>query len=107
MAGKNNNNRQRDPGNQRASTDIPKFDLAEQIMAQQRKVAATRRKSPSVAASGQSKTAETASPQQQVEPISHTIEQPGDVSFEQGQIIAEIVARDIKRLVQGESRNSS
>jgi hypothetical protein len=113
MAGENNNNRQRNPGRpnsefriQQPSTDIPKFDLAEEIMAEERKITATRRRSPGVGASGQSKTAEPVS-RQQVEPISDAIEQPGDVPFEQEQIIAEIVARDIKRLLQGESRNRS
>jgi hypothetical protein len=131
MAGENNNNRQRNPGKpnsefgiQQPSTDIPKFDLADEIMAEQRKITATRRKSPSAAASWHglparedtaklalSKVEGMAVPRsasgQQVEPISDAIEQPGDVPFDQEQIIAEIVARDIKRLLQGESRNRS
>jgi hypothetical protein len=123
MAGENNNNRQRNPGRpnsefgiQQPSTDIPKFDLAEEIMAEQRKITATRRKSPSAAASwhglpAREDTAKMAVPRsasgQQIEPISDAIEQPGDVPFDQEQIIAEIVARDIKRLLQGESRNRS
>ena len=77
------------PGNnpQNISTEpknkIPKFDLAEEIMAQQRKVTALRRKSPAVISSM---------------PIGHTVKQSIETPLAQEQIIAEIVARDIERL---------
>ena len=69
---------------------IPKFDLAEQIMAEQRKIAAIRRKGPG-------KKAETTKQQHKVESITHTVNPPPMLS-EQEQIIAEIVARDIEKL---------
>jgi len=105
MAGRKKDQRPK-AGTQRPSSDIPKFDLADEIMAQQRKITGKKRKSPGAAASGRPKTAEPVS-RQQVEPTSHTIEQPGDVPFDQEQIIADIVARDIERMLQGEGRNRS
>ena len=69
---------------------IPKFDLAEQIMAEQRKIAAIRRKGPG-------KKAEFTKQQHKVESITHTVK-PTPMLSEQEQIIAEIVARDIEKL---------
>lgn len=80
-------------------TEIPRFDLAEKIMAEQRKISAIRRKAP-----GQKAEAERS--QLQAEPVGYTIEQPTPEQLEQNQIIAEIVARDIKRLCQGGTSNS-
>ena len=79
-------------------TEIPKFDLAEQIMAEQRKVAATRRKGPGRKAN----TAEAGSPKPQVKgpksgfclPASGLSVAPREAEH----IIAEIVARDIRQL---------
>jgi len=105
MAGKKKNQRPKAAA-QRPSSDIPKFDLADEIMAQQRKITGKKRKRRSAAVSGRSKNAEPVS-RQQVEPTGHTIEQPGDVPFDQEQIIADIVARDIERMLQGEGRNRS
>jgi len=73
-------------------TEIPRFDLAEEIMAEQRKMTATRRKSPD-------KKTEIKEPQ--VRSASYIIERPTPESPEQ-QIIAEIVARDIERLCRGD-----
>jgi hypothetical protein len=73
-------------------TEIPKFDLAEQILAEQRKVAAVRRKGPG-------KRAKSPTPQGS-KPVARTVEPP-PMSSEQEQIIAEIVARDIEELVKG------
>jgi len=72
------------------SSDIPKFDLAEQIMAEQRKIAAIRRKGPG-------KKNKAPQQKQKVEPIAYNIKQQPILS-EQEQIIAEIVARDIEKL---------
>jgi hypothetical protein len=105
MAGKKKNQRPKAAA-QRPSSDIPKFDLADEIMAQQRKITGTKRKRRSAAVSRRSKNAEPVR-RQQVEPTGHTIEQQGDVPFDQEQIIADIVARDIKRMLQGEGRNRS
>ncbi|MCJ7777407.1 MAG: hypothetical protein MUP16_03745 [Sedimentisphaerales bacterium] len=56
---------------------IPRFDLAEQILAEQRKVSSIKRKAPD-----------------------RKVEPPQPVRSMQEQIIADIVAKDIKRLIQ-------
>ena len=68
---------------------IPKFDLAEEILAEQRKISAVKRKAPG-------RKIEAISRQQDAE--SAGIEQPPHVLSEQEQIVAEIVARDIQAL---------
>ncbi|UCE50498.1 MAG: hypothetical protein JSW47_10115 [Phycisphaerales bacterium] len=69
---------------------IPKFDLAEQIMAEQRKNVSVMRKGPA---------SKIQDPMQsnKVEPISHAIRLQ-DVPLRPEHVIAEIVARDIERL---------
>jgi hypothetical protein len=76
--------------NQQGKPEIPKFDLAEQILAQHRKVTATRRKAP------EQKT-EFQVPEQKSRLETHIGSIP-IISFEQEQVILEIVARDIQRL---------
>jgi hypothetical protein len=76
----------------RRETEIPQFDLAEEIMAEQRKLTAIRRKSPGKKTN--------------VEPVSYTPQQPMPVpenpfDSAQGGLISEIVARDIRRLCGG------
>ena len=71
--------------------EIPKFDLAENIMAQQRKITAIRRKSP-----GGKSAVQAAEPQNKT--TSRTGEMQTPLLSEQQQIIAEIVAKDIERL---------
>jgi len=69
---------------------VPKFDLAEQIMAEQRKNASVRRKGPA-------RKVQPATQRPEFDPVSHVMmSQP--VSFGQEQVIADIVARDIERL---------
>ena len=69
---------------------VPKFDLAEQIMAEQRKNASVRRKGPA-------RKVQPAKQRPEFDPVSHVMmSQP--VSFGQEQVIADIVARDIERL---------
>ncbi len=75
---------------QRGKGEIPRFDLAEDIMAEQRKISAIRRKGPG-------KTIET----QKAERAGYIIGQPIPAQSYQQQIIAEIVARDIERLCGG------
>jgi len=74
--------------------EIPKFDLAEDIMAEQRKITAIRRKAPG----GKTKI-------QKAENNHKTVSQTGEFqtpfSSEQQQIIAEIVEGDIERLYRG------
>jgi hypothetical protein len=75
-------------------TGIPKFDLAEEIMAEQRKVAATRRKGPGRKANAvKREIPEPAAPVPFPEPVR--------LSSEAEQVIAEIVARDIRQLCGG------
>ena len=79
--------------------EIPKFDLAEEIMAEHRKVTAVKRKSPG----------QKTEPQVQKsagETVRHTI-LPGQISSRQMQIISEIVARDIEKLCKSISRSQT
>jgi len=71
------------------ASEIPQFDLAEEIMAEQRKVAATRRKGPA-------KKVEAAK-QEKPEPIAPIVEM-FHIPSEEEKVIAEIVARDIQQL---------
>ena len=75
-------------------SQIPKFDLAEDIMAEQRKITSIKRKAPG-------KKVEAQSQEPEVELIGYTIEQPTPALSGQEQIVAEIVARDIERLCKG------
>ena len=70
--------------------EIPRFDLAEEIMAEQRKITAIKRKSP------EKKMEAEARPT--VESFRYALEPQGVTTSGQKDIIAEIVARDIKRL---------
>ena len=78
--------------------EIPKFDLAEQIMAEQRKFTAIRRKAPCQ---------KTKSPdrQPQIKSTGYAIKPPQQVLLEKDLIIAEIVARDIEKLYGSVSLN--
>ncbi len=73
-------------------TEIPRFDLAEEIMAEQRKIAATRRRAPDKKIEAE---------ELKVEPTGYTVAQLMPEPPEQ-QIIAEIVTRDIERLHRGD-----
>lgn len=81
-----------DVTNQHNEHEIPKFNLAEEIMAEQRRITAIRRKAPS-------KKIEVVKPQS-------TISSSGLSQLQrpliQEQIIAEIVARDIEKLCRGD-----
>jgi hypothetical protein len=71
-------------------TEIPKFDLAEQILAEQRKLSSVKRKGPG-------EKTKVRSPKR-VEPSISPIEEPL-IGPDQERIIAEIVARDIENLI--------
>ena len=71
---------------------IPKFDLAEQIMSEQRKNASVRRKRKAPARKAQPPQRQT-----KLEPIVHTMTSQPE-SLGQEQIVADIVAKDIERL---------
>jgi len=77
------------------NSEIPKFDLAQQIMAEQRKVTSIKRKGPGK----QEKPPKKLHP---AESIAHNF-QPYPILSGQGQIIADIVARDIKKLRKGKA----
>lgn len=79
---------------------IPKFDLAEEIMAEQRKSTARRRRRPTVSAREALSRIEAISRQPQAKPVSSAIGPPSPIVSEQEQIIAEIVARDIEKFRQ-------
>ncbi len=100
--------------------EIPKFDLAEQILAEQRKITAIRRKAPGkkpqrlpslapAVARVQSqdeaagKKPKTPDRQPQAQSTDYAIKQPPSILLEQEQIVAEIVARDIEKLYRGDT----
>ncbi len=76
-------------------SEIPKFDLAEQIMAEQRKITAIRRKGPG-------KLTKPPKKLHPAESIAHNFE-PHPILSGQGQIIADIVARDIEKFCKGKA----
>ena len=78
------------------TTEMPKFDLAEQIMAEQRKVTAIRRKAPG-------KKTKAPDRQPRMQSIGCAVKQPAPTLSKKGRIIAEIVARDIEKLYRGDS----
>jgi hypothetical protein len=78
--------------------EIPSFDLAEEIMAEQRKVTAVKRKAP-----GKKTEAQGLKPVTRID--DHSIEKPKLLLSEQDKIIAEIVARDIEKLCRGNCSN--
>ena len=71
--------------------DIPSFDLAEEIMAEQRKITATKRKGP-----GTKRHVENRRPED--ESIDHRVEQSGPAPEQDEKVISDIVARDIEKL---------
>jgi hypothetical protein len=82
--------------------EVPRFDLAEEIMAEYRKTTSTKRKSPGQKPDAQ---IEPPPPQTEPQPISRPTPppvspapQPEPALLIPDQIIAEIVARDIERL---------
>jgi len=88
-------NKKEKAGTLQEKAEIPRFDLAEEIMAEQRNITAIKRKAP-----GKKSKAEKAEPE--AEPVGHIIEQPPPALPDQDRIIAEIVARDIERLRLGD-----
>ncbi len=74
--------------------DIPKFDLAEEIMAEQRKITTMKRKAP-----GQITELANEKPKDQANRIRPV--KPAAAISEQDRMITEIVARDIEELCSG------
>ena len=75
------------------TNDIPKFDLAKQIMAEHRKITAVKRKGPA-------KNTKPSKKKHPAELIARNVKS-GSIVSEPQQIIAEIVARDIENLCLG------
>ena len=73
-----------------AKSEIPRFDLAEEIMAEQRKITAIKRKRPEKKMGAEARPA--------VRPFRYALEPHRLTTSGQEDIIAEIVARDIKIL---------
>jgi hypothetical protein len=83
-----------------AQGEVPKYDLAENILAEQRRVASRRRRAPSPT---QQELAE-GSPEPRRAELS-AIELPSEDLPELQRIVAEIVARDIERLCRRPNTN--
>jgi len=83
---------QRATGRLAAEREIPRFNLAEEIMAEQRKVAAVKRKAPS------RNGVIPIRPQSKTESVRHAVMPPTMLLFNQQQAITEIVARDIAQM---------
>jgi hypothetical protein len=80
---------------QAEKSEIPRFDVAEKIMAGQRRITAVRRKGP-----GETKGPE--SPESGVEAASESFGQAAPAQPQKDENIADMVARDIERLLRGE-----
>lgn len=76
-------------------SEIPRFDLSEDIMAEQRRITAVRRKRP-----GETKVSESSGTG--VEGVSEAFGHVAPAKPEQDESIADLVARDIERLLRGE-----
>jgi hypothetical protein len=83
------NNQQKDA----EKVDVPEFDLGDQILSEQRKISSVKRRAPGMKEPVQEATLEVKSS----EPVAKV---PSVELSEEDQIIAAIVADDIKRLVE-------
>lgn len=77
-------------------SEIPKFDLAEQIMAEQRKITAVKRKAPG-------KKPKAPELQPRIQSTGCAVRRQARTLPEKELIIAEIVARDIEKMYCGDS----
>lgn len=82
-------------GVRQEKSEIPRFDLAEEIMAEQRKITAIKRKAPGEKVEPEAK------------PADGTVVKPAPGQPYKDKIIAEIVARDIERLYRGDNSMDS
>ncbi len=81
-----------------AAVEVPTFDLAENVLAEHRQMAARRRKAP-----GQAQTEPEIRPERPAV-VTHVIESPPQGLRELQLVVAEIVARDIQRLCSRPSK---
>lgn len=77
------------------AAEIPRFDLAQQILAEQRRITAVRRKAP-----GKANQTEQPSPVRTV--TAQNTSEPSVAQPEPEQIIQEVVARDIDRMLRSQ-----
>jgi hypothetical protein len=77
---------------EKKETEIPQFDLAEKIMPQQRKISSVKRKAPAKDNNQEEKVQLRSQP--------YIFNQSILTNHEENHLIAQIVARDIKRLLQ-------
>ena len=89
-------NKDRAQDSQQQSADIPKFNLADDIMADHRKTIATKRKSPNQKSQIPIQTSEIGTP------INPSGQSP-PAQHDEDEIIRGIVAKDIERLCRGEN----
>jgi hypothetical protein len=82
------------PGIPQENGEIPRLDLAEKIMAEQRRITSIRRRAP-----GEGRESETA--EIETGPVVGPVEQHRPAQSDQERIIAEIVTRDIEKLCRG------
>ena len=79
------------PASEQKRPEVPRFDLAEEIMAEQRKATAIKRKGPG-------EKGKVSKAKRQAGAVGYKIRHPRKTSGEESRLIAEIVARDIERL---------
>jgi hypothetical protein len=80
-------------------SEIPRFDLADDIMAEQRRITAIRRKAPAEQKAPKVQEVEVEASAWRFEPVT-------SATPEEQRIIAGIVARDIERLLQGQATDA-
>lgn len=73
---------------------IPRFNLAERIMSEQRKASAAKRKAPGM------NIAIPSTHQERTGSVKHAVMPPTTLLFNQQEVIAQIVARDITKMCQ-------
>ena len=86
------NSKQQSTGRLAAEHAIPRFNLAERILSEQRKATAAKRKAPGINSVIPSRQRE------RTESVRHAVMPPTTLLFNQHQVIAEIVARDIAQM---------
>ena len=96
----NGNDKQSHSPSEDGQPKVPKFDLADEIMAEHRKIASVKRKSPN-------KIIEPLRPIDTSKGQTDTASNPISETIEEKQAIRDIVARDIERLCRGESLDIS
>jgi len=82
-------------GEKTSRAEIPKFNLAEQIMAEQRKVVSLKRRAPAEQSG-------SVNDRVSAEPVKRTAEKTAVARDDSDSVIAEIVARDIAALCHNE-----